>query len=242
MAQNQVLAPPPKETDFLDRTGRISYVWLAWLQALTGSLLTANVTTAIPVFGPSGSAHSVGFVPDPGAVAGSTKFLREDGSWVTLAGGAASWGAITGTLASQSDLAAALSGKQASLGFTPLNPVNALSEVSGLAATARTNLGLGTAATQPATAFDTSGAAASAVAAIPTFGASGGSHSTGFVPDPGSTSGTTRYLREDSTWSTPAGGGGSGSFSVDVNGVLVAGVTGGAFSLLVNSVTVATYS
>lgn len=33
------------------------------------------------VFGPSGSAHAAGLVPDPGAVAGSTKFLREDGTW-----------------------------------------------------------------------------------------------------------------------------------------------------------------
>lgn len=34
----------------------------------------------------------------------------------------------------------------------------------------------------------------------PTFGASGGSHSAGYVPDPGSTAGTGRYLREDATW------------------------------------------
>jgi hypothetical protein len=203
---NLVLAPPPKETDFLDRSGRISYVWLAWLQALTGSLLTANVTTAIPVFGASGASHGVGFVPDPGATAGTTRYLREDGSWVTLGGGAASWGSITGTLASQADLSTALAGKQASLGYTPLNPVNALSEVSGVAVAARSNLGLGSAATQPATAFDASGAATAAVAAIPTFGASGASHSTGFVPDPGASAGTVKFLREDSTWATPAGG------------------------------------
>src|SRR5206468_4312857 len=34
------------------------------------------------------------------------------------------WGAITGTLSSQSDLASALSGKQAALGFTPENAAN----------------------------------------------------------------------------------------------------------------------
>ena len=34
------------------------------------------------------------------------------------------------------------------------------------------------------------------------FGASGGSHSSGLVPDPGSTAGTTRYLREDGNWTT----------------------------------------
>jgi hypothetical protein len=44
-----------------------------------------------------------------------------------------------------------------------------------------------------------------------TFGASGGSHAIGLVPDPGSTAGTTRFLREDTQWVTPAGGGGSGT-------------------------------
>lgn len=43
----------------------------------------------------------------------------------------------------------------------------------------------------------------------PVFVASGASHAAGAVPDPGATAGTTRYLREDSIWSVPAGGGGS---------------------------------
>jgi len=40
-----------------------------------------------PVFGPSGASHSTGLVPDPGAVAGSTKFLREDATWQSVPGG-----------------------------------------------------------------------------------------------------------------------------------------------------------
>lgn len=44
----------------------------------------------------------------------------------------------------------------------------------------------------------------------PVFGASGSSHAQGAVPDPGSTAGTTRYLREDGTWQVPPGGGGGG--------------------------------
>ena len=40
------------------------------------------------------------------------------------------------------------------------------------------------------------------------FGASGSNHSTGLVPDPGTTAGSTKYLREDGTWAEPAGGGG----------------------------------
>lgn len=41
---------------------------------------------------------------------------------------------------------------------------------------------------------------------IATFGGSGPNHSSGFVPDPGSTPGTTRFLREDSTWANPSVG------------------------------------
>lgn len=33
------------------------------------------------VFGASGANHSVGLVPDPGAVAGTSKYLREDSTW-----------------------------------------------------------------------------------------------------------------------------------------------------------------
>ena len=40
------------------------------------------------------------------------------------------------------------------------------------------------------------------------FGASGASHATGDVPDPGGTLGATRYLREDATWGVPSGAGG----------------------------------
>lgn len=85
--------------------------------------------------------------------------------WDNCAGGGGGiWGAITGTLSNQTDLEAALDGKQAALGFTPLNAASNLSDLAS-ATTARTNLGLGSAATQASSAFDASGAAAAAQAA-----------------------------------------------------------------------------
>jgi hypothetical protein len=45
--------------------------------------------------------------------------------------GAAVWGAITGTLSSQTDLQAALNGKQNSLGYTPYNATNPAGYISG---------------------------------------------------------------------------------------------------------------
>lgn len=39
------------------------------------------------------------------------------------------------------------------------------------------------------------------------MGASGSSHASGLVPDPGSTAGTTKFLREDGTWQIPESGG-----------------------------------
>lgn len=37
--------------------------------------------TTYSVMGASGSGHASGLVPDPGSTAGTTKFLREDGTW-----------------------------------------------------------------------------------------------------------------------------------------------------------------
>jgi len=53
---------------------------------------------------------------------------------------------------------------------------------------------------------------------LPVFGASGSSHASGAVPDPGSSAGSTRYLREDGTWNTPSGGSGGVSTQNVVTG------------------------
>ncbi len=45
-------------------------------------LFTGTIQPAsLPVFAASGAQHSVGAVPDPGATAGTSRFLREDGAW-----------------------------------------------------------------------------------------------------------------------------------------------------------------
>jgi hypothetical protein len=53
-----------------------------WM-GVTGSPITSSGSISFnpAVFGASGAGHSVGIVPDPGASAGTTKFLREDGTW-----------------------------------------------------------------------------------------------------------------------------------------------------------------
>lgn len=50
------------------------------------------------VFVASGAGHTTGLVPDPGASAGTVKYLREDATWGVPPGGTASPGGASGTL------------------------------------------------------------------------------------------------------------------------------------------------
>lgn len=64
------------------------------------SIASGTIAAArLPLFGPSGASHAAGIVPDPGATAGTTHFLREDGTWSvpsgTGGGGGSSAAAIT---------------------------------------------------------------------------------------------------------------------------------------------------
>lgn len=100
--------------------------------------------------------------------------------------------------------------------FTKARPACAdLSDASASCATDATNASNLSAGTVP-------------LARLSVFGASGGSHAAGIVPDPGSSSGTTRFLREDATWSSAGGGGLGGSTGSTDSAILTASGTGGA--------------
>jgi hypothetical protein len=66
--------------------------------AISGSSIMSGTVSAarLPVFGPSGASHAAGVVPDPGATAGVTRFLREDGTWDAPAGTGGAGGSPTG--------------------------------------------------------------------------------------------------------------------------------------------------
>jgi hypothetical protein len=55
-----------------------------------GGALSADLTLAGVVFKASGASHASGDVPDPGATAGSTRYLREDATWGVPPGSGAS--------------------------------------------------------------------------------------------------------------------------------------------------------
>jgi hypothetical protein len=65
---------------------------------------------------------------------------------------------------------------------------------------------------------------------LPVMVASGAGHAGGAVPDPGSTAGTTRYLREDGTWQAPSGSGTPGGSTTQLQ-FNDAGGLGGASAL-----------
>lgn len=55
--------------------------------ANAADLTPGQVAAMLPAFGASGASHAQGLVPDPGASAGTTRYLREDGSWIAPPGG-----------------------------------------------------------------------------------------------------------------------------------------------------------
>ena len=68
---------------------------------VSGSINASSITSgtiptaALPLFGAAGPAHAPGGVPDPGASAGTTRFLREDGTWAAPASAGGATGSVT---------------------------------------------------------------------------------------------------------------------------------------------------
>ena len=81
---------------------------------ISGDTISATDTTYSDFTGATSIAGgAAGLVPAP-STGDEVKFLKGDGTWGTVVTGVA-WGDITGTLANQTDLSTALSGKQNSL-------------------------------------------------------------------------------------------------------------------------------
>ena len=84
------------------------------------------------IFGTLSSAFSLGKGSNKASIRTNSGVLQgqnNGGSWTNLIGAGGVWGSITGTLSNQTDLSTVLNGKQASLGYTPLNPSSNLSDV-----------------------------------------------------------------------------------------------------------------
>jgi hypothetical protein len=61
-----------------------------------GGDLSADRTFTTALMVASGASHAAGMVPDPGATAGTTHYLREDGAWAVPAGGGGTAAGATG--------------------------------------------------------------------------------------------------------------------------------------------------
>lgn len=138
----------------------------------------------IAIAQPSGAGHAAGLVPDTPASANTVKFLREDASWALPPQGTVTSVSLTGP-------------SEITVGGTPITASGTIS--LGWASESANAIFAG-----PASGGATTPTFRALTAAdLPIFVASGAGHKAGAVPDPGVTSGTTKFLREDATWQTP---------------------------------------
>lgn len=101
----QALAEVGRRLRILER-GHVGEVTQDALDEVASSLrvaineATKRPTTLDPesVFKMSGGAHEIGFVPDPGPIAGTIRFLREDATWVDVVDQPYSWRYSSGQL------------------------------------------------------------------------------------------------------------------------------------------------
>jgi hypothetical protein len=93
---------------------------------VSGSAINSGTIAAayLPLFGPSGTTHAPGIVPDPGATAGSTRYLREDGTWDVPAGGSGTAFPSDGDLVQSNSAGQAVSSGIAAANVPLLNASN----------------------------------------------------------------------------------------------------------------------
>jgi hypothetical protein len=155
--------PPSPPTGFLDSNGDVAITWISWFRQLFQILKSLGTAAyqAATAFDIAGAAAAAQAASDP-------------------LGSAAAAQAASDPLGSAAAAQAASDpvGSAATVQAASLQKANDLSDVTSVSIS-RTNLGLGTAATQNTTAFDAAGTAAAAIAAAITSTAPANSASTG---------------------------------------------------------------
>jgi len=195
---------------FLSQTGDGSASAAPVWNALSGN--------DIPVFGASGASHSKGGVPDPGASAGTSRFLCEDGTWTAPAG--------AGTVTSVAVDATAVT--ELSVSGSPITGSGTFTFTKASQAANRVwaspDGSAGTPSFRALVAADIPSLAASKItsgefdaARLPVMvGDSGSGGTRGAVPAP-ATGDATKFLRGDGTWA--AGGTGTVTSVATGNGL-----------------------
>jgi hypothetical protein len=190
-----------------------------------GGALSSNLTLAISDFVASGASHARGAVPDPGSVAGSTKYLREDGSWQVPPGtSSGTVSSVTATLPMTSSGGAtpnvALNYDAASITLNGSNQIQVAAQAGDVTKPAGSNTT--TIAANAVTNAKAAQMAAGTIKGNNTAGTANASDLTGtqvtamldaFTTSlkglvPGSGGGTANFLRADGTWAAPPAGGG----------------------------------
>ena len=161
----------------------------------------------------SGSEAKAGLVPSPGTTAGTTKYLREDGTWQVPPNSTytnfvkSGSGAKAGLVPSPGTTAGTT--KYLREDGTWQVPPDNNTTYSNMAAATASAAGKAGLVPAPAAGKQASFLRGDGTWQVPTnttysnFVGSGSNAKNGLVPSPGTTAGTTKYLREDGSWQVP---------------------------------------
>ena len=161
----------------------------------------------------SGSEAKAGLVPSPGTTAGTTKYLREDGTWQVPPDNNTTYSNMAAATASAAGKAglvpAPAAGKQASFlrgdGTWQVPTNTTYSNFVGSGSNAKNGLVPSPGTTAGTTKYlrEDGSWQVPPNATYSNFVKSGSGAKNGLVPAPPTTAGTTKYLREDGTWQVP---------------------------------------